>query len=447
MCNDADYPRTLIVGESFDRFTGGGITLRNLFADWPLDSIAVAAGKRDFTDWDSCKRYYRLGREEMKGIWPFYRAGRAMASGPVQPGSPALGRATLPAVPAPVQNRSGIRRMASACMGRLGVSEWVTDSCVSARFLEWVRAFSPEVIYTQLGSITAIRFIRRLVTDTHLALVIHVMDDWPAYMPEHLYAGHIGGRYLRRRFDRQFRAVLQCAARRLGICQAMCDAYHLRYGGEWQPFHNPVNLSSWQLHARNQWKKSCPFRLLYGGRIGRGIWNSLVDIARAISELAQGGTDIIFEIRTPDQGMSVVAQLRKLAGVQVLPPLPYDEVAGNLAHADLLVIPYDFDDYSAICSRLSMPTKMAEYMASGTPILLYAPRDFAITQYALAEQWGMTVTVLGVPSLKAAISCLLKDAGIRERFARQAMLVAERNHSAANIRVHFRQVLRKEENL
>lgn len=433
----ADYPRILIVGESFDRFRGGGITLRNLFAGWPLDRIAVAAARETFPDWDACNLYYRLGRDELRGLWPFYQSSRALESGPVRAASPA---ASPLAVPAPVLNRSAIRRVASAWLGPLGIGEWVIDSCVSARFLEWVRTYDPEVVYTQLGSLGAIRLIKQLLAEVRRPLIIHVMDDWASF----LYAGYIGESYLRRRLDREFRELLQRASRLLGICQAMCEAYHLRYGGDWQPFHNPVELSDWQSYARSQWKKGCPFRILYSGRIGRGIWNSLVDIGHAVSEVARGGADIVFEVRTPQLGMSIVAQLRKLDAVQVLPPLPYDEVSANLAHADLLIIPYDFDDYSVTCSRLSMPTKAAEYLASGTPILVYAPSELAITQYAVAQQWGMSVTAPSVPLLKAAISSLMEDEGMREGFGRQAMLVAERNHSADRIRECFRQACRME---
>lgn len=37
------YPRILIFGHSFNNYTGMGITLTNLFADWPKGNIAVWA--------------------------------------------------------------------------------------------------------------------------------------------------------------------------------------------------------------------------------------------------------------------------------------------------------------------------------------------------------------------------------------------------------------------
>ena len=38
-----NYPRILIIGPPFNNFTGGGITLSNLFKGWPKDRIAVAS--------------------------------------------------------------------------------------------------------------------------------------------------------------------------------------------------------------------------------------------------------------------------------------------------------------------------------------------------------------------------------------------------------------------
>ena len=37
------YPRVLLFGHCFNNYTGMGITLTNLFADWPKNNIAVWA--------------------------------------------------------------------------------------------------------------------------------------------------------------------------------------------------------------------------------------------------------------------------------------------------------------------------------------------------------------------------------------------------------------------
>jgi len=41
--NMNNYPKILIFGQPFNTYSGGGITLTNLFRGWPKDRIAVAS--------------------------------------------------------------------------------------------------------------------------------------------------------------------------------------------------------------------------------------------------------------------------------------------------------------------------------------------------------------------------------------------------------------------
>jgi hypothetical protein len=64
------YPRVLVVGQPFDRTSGGGITLSNVFEGWPRDRLAAAVvSDRDLT-FDVCDRYYVLGTSEITWAWP-----------------------------------------------------------------------------------------------------------------------------------------------------------------------------------------------------------------------------------------------------------------------------------------------------------------------------------------------------------------------------------------
>src|ERR1700759_4365638 len=67
-------PKVLILNETFNDHSGGGITLSNLFAGWDADKIAVVGNSfRLEGDIDSkiCKTYYQLGDKDYKYIFPF----------------------------------------------------------------------------------------------------------------------------------------------------------------------------------------------------------------------------------------------------------------------------------------------------------------------------------------------------------------------------------------
>ena len=66
-----NYPKVLIIGEQFDRRSGSGITLSNLFWGWNIENIAVASSEIFSPDVSVCNKYYYLGYQEIKWKFPF----------------------------------------------------------------------------------------------------------------------------------------------------------------------------------------------------------------------------------------------------------------------------------------------------------------------------------------------------------------------------------------
>jgi glycosyltransferase involved in cell wall biosynthesis len=217
----------------------------------------------------------------------------------------------------------------------------------------------------------------------------------------------------------------------------MCDVFHARWGLSFQPFHNPVDFHAWQRFARTDWKNKEPFRIRYGGRIGRAIQSSVLDVCKVVSELNNEGIPVVFEIYTSSPGgLHDVASKHK--GVTVNNMIPYADLPASLAKTDLLLISYDFDQDSGLFAQYSMPTKATEYMASGTPVLVYAPAKFAATQYAQDEGWGYVVSERNQTMLREAIKRLIGDIGLREHLGRRGMELVKQNHDAERIREAFR---------
>jgi len=67
-------------------------------------------------------------------------------------------------------------------------------------------------------------------------------------------------------------------------------------------------------------------------------------------------------------------------------------------------------------------------MASGTPVILFAPKDTAVVKYAEAYEWAMVVTKNDTAELSKAIVDLVSDQQIREKLAKKAKQVALERH-------------------
>jgi glycosyltransferase involved in cell wall biosynthesis len=126
-----------------------------------------------------------------------------------------------------------------------------------------------------------------------------------------------------------------------------------------------------------------------------------------------------------------------LAGVEVRPVVPYDHVPSLLSSADVLLIPIDFDEASMRFMRLSMPTKIPDYMAAGRPVLTYAPRGSAVAEYAREGGWSLLVDEPDPDLVRDALTTLIDDRALRSDMgARARRLVVER-HDGTVVRARF----------
>lgn len=78
-----EYPKVLIFGAPFNNFSGGGITLTNLFKGWPKDRIACTSTGHVLmgVSNDVCDVFYRLGEGEQKWKFPLNILQRPFPSG------------------------------------------------------------------------------------------------------------------------------------------------------------------------------------------------------------------------------------------------------------------------------------------------------------------------------------------------------------------------------
>ncbi len=269
------------------------------------------------------------------------------------------------------------------------------------------RAFDPDVIYFRpIDSDVLLEAADRIVSELGKPLVIHMMDDWP----ERLRLTDIAKFH---RIERLLRSQINRACRRLSICQAMSDVYQSRYGGEWLPLANGVDLSEF---PGKDWSKrppvtqAAPFVIRYMGALADDMtYASVRDIADAVSDL-QKVCAVRLKIHTMDWCLAKAERdLGNLAGVSVGPLVDEWNYRPTLSEADALVIAYNFDPKSIAYIGLSLANKMPECLASGVPLLAYGPLDVATIRYLKDAECTQVVEQKDPAQLRAAIFKLVND--------------------------------------
>ncbi|TVZ27527.1 glycosyltransferase involved in cell wall biosynthesis [Gillisia sp. Hel_I_86] len=429
-------PKVLIINQPFNTNTGGGITLSNLFAKWDRDKIAVACSGYLLTekmDPTLCNNYYQLGSKERKWIFPFNLFSRKYYSGTLNISDEINIKDKI------VVNKSKlrvklIRQYMHPIFESIGFSHFHARTRLSSEFCSWLDDFDPDILYIQAHNREDVLFGIEICDYLKRRMVFHMMDDWPTLIG----VKGILKKFWKSKINNEFRVLLDRADLLMGISDYMCEEYKKRYGKEFITFHNPIKLEFWEKEQRENYELPETPTVLYAGRLGLGIDKSLKSIAEAIKKVNKElQTNIKFVVQAQD----ALDWMKNDKNIEHREFVKYEELPSVFAKADLLILPYDFSVESLSYIKYSMPTKAPEYMASGTPIVVFAPQDTALVQYAEKYKWAAVVTNNNIDVLAEKLKQLFLEKSLRQEIAKTAKTTAETRHDSELVGREFQQIL------
>lgn len=426
-------PRVLIFGQPFNDKHGGGITLTNLFKGWDKEKIAVTATGHvmKIVTTDVCETYYQLGFQEYIWRFPFNLVQRKFPSG--------LKTFSQYDVQVAGKRKTDLR-YSFVNLVFYPILEWLgllhnsASIRMSDHFKEWLNEYNPEVLYLQVATFDTIKFAHTLLDHLKIPAVIHMMDDWPSTISKR----GLFSKYWKRKIDQELIRLLDRTGLFLSISDAMSDEYRKRYNKEFIPFHNPVEVEFWKRHSKRSYKlNNGHVKVLYSGRIGRGITNSLLELSEAIERINSSDIPAKLYIQSPSQNSRLLTRLLENRNVIINPVAAYNELPAIYSQADILVIVNDFDEGSVNFLRYSMPTKASEFLISGTPVLVYSHRDTAISKFFSENRCGTCVSDHDISKLADAMVDLIKNEQYRAELGNYATKLAEELFDSRKVRMQF----------
>ncbi len=427
-------PKVLIIGQTFNSKTGGGITQSNLFSGWDKDKIAVActAHLLSNSDRNICDNYYQLGKDEHKWIFPFNFLQREFPSGLLKNGN------DYTQEPVIIKHKNFRSKLVDDIfypfLKYTGLIHCISKIELSAEFCKWLNDFNPDVIYAQGQDRERILFSLLLHSYLKKPLIFHMMDDWPSTISDKGFLK----KYWYKKIDHDFRILLEKASLLMGISDAMAYEYKRRYNKKFITFHNPIDINFWKEHQKTNYELSNFPTILYAGRIGLGIQSSLERIAKVVQLVNKElNTTIKFILQTAEMPVwsnnYSCVEHRSLVAYYSLPKI--------FSEADFLILPYDFSSESIKYIQYSMPTKAPEYMISGTPIIIFAPEATAVVKYAEKYEWAKIVVKNNDQDLFAAIKNLIQNKTLREKIGQNGKRIAEEKHNSTIVSNNFKNLI------
>lgn len=261
-----------------------------------------------------------------------------------------------------------------------------------------------------------------------------MMDDWPSLLKDK----GLFKNYWYKKIDREFKILLDKSSLLMGISDDMAKEYKIRYNKNFITFHNPINIDFWKRYQKSVYELNDAPTILYAGRVGLGIDTSLEIIAKSIQLINE---ELNISMKFVLQISEKPIWANNYLCVEHKDFVPYGELPKIFSDADFLILPYDFSEQAIRFVKFSMPTKVPEYMMSGTPIIIFAPPETALVSYAKKYKWAEVVTRNDVIELSNIIKKLIRSKSLRQTLGENGKEIAEERHDACIVSDEFKNLI------
>jgi glycosyltransferase involved in cell wall biosynthesis len=184
--------------------------------------------------------------------------------------------------------------------------------------------------------------------------------------------------------------------------------------------------------------------ILFAGAIGDSVQDSL----KLLAEIVATGKLQVYGIQSAELHLYTQLSPERIRewgwdhpSISVHQWVSQQELQGVLQGADILFLPYSFSESSRYAVESAFPSKTADYLAAGRPILVFGPPYSSLVRYAKEQGFAEVVDNFDEDVLARGLQRLLSDSVHRNQLCKRSLAVFEQNHNIVRQRRELRSLL------
>jgi hypothetical protein len=439
------YKKVLFIDGYLHKENATGITLSNLFEQWPKDKLIFICDEKNakLSNLGGYVGVYELSKKEIQHHFPLniFRTLKILIKNLLKRGSSNdfINKTDNPKSKVVEQDElrnPNIFYLFTKIFNLLGLNYYFFRYRLSKDLEKWIRESKPEVLYTLAATRHNILFAKEINKKLRIPICIHILDDYPATLGSET----VFPKFWNRVINKDLTSIINIAKQRIAISEMMAVEYEARFGGKWEYFHNPISFNFWNKSKKTNYTANSPFTILYSGRLSDGIGFCMEKISECIDEL---NNEESLNIKLKIQSRQHPKWISKYKDIVFSDYIDYDSLPELFSSSDLLLLPYDFNGHGYQYIRLSMPTKVSEYLASGTPILTISPETTALVNYLRKYDLGYIISEESKMSIKSGIKKLYYQQQLRENIGTRGCEIAKLHHDKVVVQKRFLDAIEK----
>ncbi len=417
-----NYPRVLIVSHNALSDTqSNGKTLSAFFKHWDYENIAQLYLTSDVPDFSFCNKFFQLHDIDIlkRALLNKHIQGRRVISQDVPKIISFKGKITNSSV------LKLVRKNLSPVFRLLRDILWDIGGFKTPALIRFIDEFNPQVVYFQSSSgLFAYSLTKWICQSRNIPLVMHITDDYvtgyyslnPFFWIQHF------------RLLRAFKWAVLYSDYLVASSEKMAREYKLRFGGNYLVAQNSIYSPDLPKYI----SKNDKIQFVYAGNLVLNRWKILALIAECFEELhSEEGFNVELSIYSlVEPGERELLHLNRPPFSCFKGSINTDELNAVKVSSDVLVHVEAFDRKNRHITRLSLSTKIPEYLASGRCIFAVGPEDVSSMQYLAEYDLGVTVMSDNKSKIKQALKKVMINSEMRTQYATKGLKVADLKHNS-----------------
>lgn len=394
---DSECPRVLLINsQSIYENNATGITLRSMFEKYPTNRVMeLCFWKKDLVYGEDHLCESILMPKLSRPLWYLFR--EKLGNGALKK----LDRRILS--DEKEGNKKSANRKENIKLVLIGILD-VGPIFYSKEILKTIDEFKPEVVYTMGSTISILRTTLYISERYNCRNVLHFMDNWR----QTLYTNSKLMKPFKRILDKYIERIENSNFVGLAISNKMAMEYSKLSRKKYFALMNCIPETPHEVPAIMQGQTTI---FTYTGGLHLNRWKELVLVEKCLHELNNDNREVRLYIYTSKTDREKYVDLFNNEISVFKDYLPHNKVKLAYQEADILIHIESFEPQIIEYTKYSLSTKIPEYMASGKPILCFAPSTLAVYEYINEVKAGIAID--NYNDLMSSTKKLLNDLNYR----------------------------------
>ena len=399
----------------------------SLFSAFDKEELCQLYVYPSFPNVDAVNSYYRItDRDAIKMMIPGFNAG--VEVGCHEYAGSMIENRTDVKFYAKESNNSPVKRIIRDAVWKC--SHWYTKN-----LKRWLDKESPNCIFLAPGYAKFIYDVAlKISKQRHIPIITYICDDYYFFNGDNTWLGLHQHRLL----QKKTKQIMEKSEMMVAISEEIKGRYEKEFSIDCKLIMTGSNICV----ANKIFNKSCIEYFSYFGNMDLKREKSLADIGRILDDINQErNTQYALKIYTGRISAEAKTAFDGISSIKLCGFLTGEAFSNTFLGSDCLVHVEAFDDVMIERVRGSISTKIADSLASGIPLLAYAPCGIASMEHLKRNECAFIAH--DYESLKNVINQILDDNEKRMLISKNAIFVAKQYHVSSENSIYLKSLVEK----